>query len=120
MNLRAGHSRGSSVVQIGDDGLVCEDVAYVACIVSASGEATNGIIAKNAERVSVLACTDLIGDLLMSGRSPYCDSGEPDLWSNGSVFMGPSELISIDPSPHISHSNKPPISRLYDALLISA
>jgi hypothetical protein len=62
MNLRAGHSRGSNVVQIGDDGLVCEDVAFVACTVSASGEATNGIFAKNAERVSVLACTDRIGE----------------------------------------------------------
>jgi hypothetical protein len=38
----------------------------------------------------------------MSGRRPNCDSGEPDLWSNGSVFMGPREPISIDPSPQIS------------------
>src|SRR5215211_6137934 len=37
----------------------------------------------------------------MSGRRPNCDSGEPDLWSNGSVFMEPSKPISIDPSPHI-------------------
>jgi hypothetical protein len=37
----------------------------------------------------------------MSGRRPNCDSGEPDLWSNGSVFEEPSEPISIDPSPHI-------------------
>src|SRR5215211_9392553 len=39
--------------------------------------------------------------LLMSGRRPNCDSGKPDLWSNGSVFMGPREPISIDPCPHI-------------------
>jgi transposase len=37
----------------------------------------------------------------MSGRRLTSDSGEPDLWSNGSVFMGPREPISIDPSPHI-------------------
>ena len=37
----------------------------------------------------------------MSGRRPNCDSGERDLWSNGSVFMEPSKPISIDPSPHI-------------------
>jgi hypothetical protein len=43
----------------------------------------------------------VIGGLLMSGRRPKSDSGEPDLWSNGSVFMEPSEPISIDPSPHI-------------------
>jgi hypothetical protein len=42
-----------------------------------------------------------IGGLLMSGRRPNCDPGEPNLWSNGSVFMGPREPISIDPSPHI-------------------
>ena len=42
----------------------------------------------------------LIGGLLMSGR-PKSDSGEPDLWSNGSVFEEPRESISIDPSPHI-------------------
>src|SRR5215217_7267046 len=41
------------------------------------------------------------GGLLMSGRRSTCDSGEPDLWSNGSVFMGSREPISIDPSPHI-------------------
>jgi hypothetical protein len=41
------------------------------------------------------------GGLLMSGRRPNWDSGEPDLWSNGSVFMGPRDPISIDPSPHI-------------------
>jgi DNA-binding response OmpR family regulator len=39
--------------------------------------------------------------LLMSVRRLNCDSGKPDLWSNGSVFMGPREYISIDPSPHI-------------------
>lgn len=60
MNLRAGHSRGSNVVQIGDNGLACQDVAFVSCHVSASGEATNGIFAKNAERVSMLGCTDEI------------------------------------------------------------
>src|SRR5215213_5591478 len=43
----------------------------------------------------------IIGGLLMSGRRLTSDSGEPDLWSNGSVFMGPREPISIDPSPHI-------------------
>jgi DNA-binding response OmpR family regulator len=43
----------------------------------------------------------LSGRLLMSGRRPNCDSGKPDLWSNGSVFTEPSEPISIDPSPHI-------------------
>ncbi len=43
----------------------------------------------------------LIGGLLMSGRRPNRDSGEPDLWSNRSVFQEPSEPISIDPSPHI-------------------
>jgi hypothetical protein len=37
----------------------------------------------------------------MSGRRPYRDSEKPDLWSNGSVFMGPREPIPIDPSPHI-------------------
>jgi hypothetical protein len=37
----------------------------------------------------------------MSGSRPDCDSGEPDLWSNGSVIMGPREPISIDPSLHI-------------------
>jgi hypothetical protein len=37
----------------------------------------------------------------MSGRRPNCDSGEPDLWSNGSVFKRPREPSSIDPSPHI-------------------
>ena len=37
----------------------------------------------------------------MSGRMSDCDSGEPDLWSNGSVFMGLIEPISLDPSPHI-------------------
>src|SRR5215213_8216167 len=38
---------------------------------------------------------------LILGRRANCDSGEPDLWSNGSVFMGPSEPISIDPSSPI-------------------
>ena len=33
------------------------------------------------------------------------------MWSNGSVFKGPSEPISIDPSP-ISHSNKPPLEQI--------
>src|SRR5215210_2071626 len=42
-----------------------------------------------------------IGGLLMSGRRPNSDSGEPDLWSNGSVFMGSKEPISVDPSPQI-------------------
>jgi hypothetical protein len=42
------------------------------------------------------------GGLLMSGRRPNSDSGEPDLWSNGSVFMGSKEPISVDPSPQIS------------------
>jgi GH25 family lysozyme M1 (1,4-beta-N-acetylmuramidase) len=37
----------------------------------------------------------------MSGRRPNSDSGEPDLWSNGSVFMGSKEPISVDPSPQI-------------------
>ena len=37
----------------------------------------------------------------MSGRRPNYDLGEPDLWSNGSVFMGQCEPISIDPGPHI-------------------
>jgi hypothetical protein len=41
------------------------------------------------------------GGLLMSGRRSDCDSGEPNLWSNGSVFIEPSASISIDPSPHI-------------------
>jgi hypothetical protein len=43
----------------------------------------------------------LSGGLLMSGRRPDCDSGEPDLWSKGSVSMGPNAPISIDPSLHI-------------------
>jgi hypothetical protein len=43
----------------------------------------------------------LTGGLLMSGRRLNCRSGEPDLWSYGSVFMGPREPISFDPSPHI-------------------
>jgi hypothetical protein len=42
-----------------------------------------------------------IGGLLMSRRRSNCDSGELDLWSNGSVFMGPREPISIDLRPHI-------------------
>jgi hypothetical protein len=37
----------------------------------------------------------------MSGRRSNCDSGEPDLCSNGSVLEEPCEPISIDPSPHI-------------------
>src|SRR5215203_7520142 len=41
------------------------------------------------------------GGLLMSGRRPNSDSGEPDLCSNGSVFMGSKEPISVDPSPQI-------------------
>jgi hypothetical protein len=41
------------------------------------------------------------GGLLMSRRRPTSDSGEPDLWSNGSIFTEPSEPISIDRSPHI-------------------
>src|SRR5215218_7832528 len=41
------------------------------------------------------------GGLLMSGRRPNSDSGEPDSWSNGSVFMRPREPIWIDPSLHI-------------------
>jgi hypothetical protein len=39
--------------------------------------------------------------LLISGRRPNYDSGEPVLGSNGSIFMGPSAPISIAPSPHI-------------------
>ena len=62
MNLRAGHSRGSNVVQIGDDGLACQDVTFVSCNVSAAGEATDGILARNARRVSVLGCTNGISD----------------------------------------------------------
>jgi hypothetical protein len=34
----------------------------------------------------------LSGDLLISKRRPNCDSGEPDLWSNGSVLMEHSAL----------------------------
>src|SRR5215217_84072 len=45
--------------------------------------------------------TCYIGGLLMSGRRPNSDSGEPDSWSNGSVFMRPREPIWIDPSLHI-------------------
>jgi hypothetical protein len=41
------------------------------------------------------------GGLLMSGRRSDCDSGEPNLWSNGSVFIEPSASMSIDPSLHI-------------------
>jgi hypothetical protein len=41
------------------------------------------------------------GGLLMSGRRPDCELGDPDLWSKGSVCMGPSKPISIDPSAHI-------------------
>src|SRR5215213_2659390 len=52
-------------------------------------------------RVAWVAVAILTGGLLMSGRRLTSDSGEPDLWSNGSVFMGPREPISIDPSPHI-------------------
>jgi len=44
----------------------------------------------------------LIGSLLMSGRRSKSDTGEPDLWSNGSVFEVLREPISIDPSLHIS------------------
>ena len=47
------------------------------------------------------ASNRLIGGLLMSGRRPNSDSGERDLWSNGSVFMGSKEPISVDPSPQI-------------------
>jgi hypothetical protein len=43
----------------------------------------------------------IIGGLLMSGRRSNCDSGDPGLWSNGSVLEEPCEPISIDPSPHI-------------------
>ena len=45
--------------------------------------------------------TEHYGGLLMSERRSDCDWGEPDLWSNGGVFVGPSEPISIDPSLHI-------------------
>ena len=38
--------------------------------------------------------------LLMSGKLDY-DSGEPVLGSNGSIFMGPSAPLSIDPTSHI-------------------
>src|SRR5215213_8690481 len=62
----------------------------------------------------------IIGGLLMSGRRLTSDSGEPDLWSNGSVFMGPREPISIDPSPHIplQQTTAKPILHLNEALLV--
>ena len=48
-----------------------------------------------------LSISPTIGCLLMSGRRLNSDSGEPDWWSNGSVFMGSKEPISVDPSPQI-------------------
>jgi hypothetical protein len=46
-------------------------------------------------------CLIVSGGLLVSGRRPDWDSEVPDLWSNGSAFMGLSAPISINPSPHI-------------------
>ena len=51
--------------------------------------------------VTVVGERPFTGGLLMSGRRSTCDSGERDLWSIGSVFMGPREPTSIDPSQHI-------------------
>jgi hypothetical protein len=61
-------------------------------------------------RVNIIA-NRYIGGLLMSGRRSNCDSGEPDLWSNGSVFMGQSAPTSIDPSPHIPLQQTTDISK---------